>query len=68
MIQDTDSINPKARINLPKDGMKILMRVCKAGMKCTYSCEYKEQHIVSLKCFTKCCDIPGKDVMCVSIE
>ncbi len=63
-----DIIYTDARINLPKEGINPLMRVCKAGMKCTYSCEHRKPHYVSLACFTRCCDIPGKNVRCVSVE
>lgn len=58
----------EARINLPKEGMKPLMRVCKAGMKCTYHCEHRNPHLISIACQTRCCDVPGKDVRCVSVE
>lgn len=62
-IEDTE-----ARINLPKTGAKQLQRICKAGMICTYSCEHRKPHIVSLACHTRCCDVPGKDVRCIPTE
>lgn len=56
-----------ARLNLPKIGPEIFKRVCKAGMKCAYSCEHGKPHIVSLLCGIRCCDHPGKDVRCIPI-
>ena len=57
-----------ARINLPKDGVTQLQRICKARTKCTTHCEHRKPHIVSLACHIRCCDTPGKDVRCVPVE
>jgi len=57
----------EARINLPKEGPEIYKRICKAGKNCTYHCEHKKPHIISIACNIRCCNVLGKDVRCISI-
>ncbi len=56
----------EARTKLPKDGPMVYQRICKA--KCTYDCEHKNPHMVSIACHIRCCNIEGKDVRCIPIN
>ena len=57
-----------ARMYLTKEGAKMLLRKYKAGSKCTYNCEHRHPHVTNMLCNIRCCDTPGKDVRCISIE
>lgn len=31
-------------------------------------CEHNEEHDINLRCFLRCCEVPGKNVRCIRTD